>query len=97
MAVSRLIASAVTDDSLRAAVDLGVTLLQFCLVVDHEGPERGASWLETHLDRPLPPGNFAVEQPGRMNWPFRREAGLLLLARAREQGARAAAGGSGPR
>ena len=97
VAVSQLIASAVTDDSLRAGVQLGATLLQFCEVVDREGPERGASWLGAHLGRPLPPANFAVEQPGRMNWPFRREAGLLLLARAREAAAEAAGGGPRPR
>jgi hypothetical protein len=78
VAVSQLIASAVTDDSLRAAVQLGSTLLQFCEVVDREGPERGASWLGAHLDQPLPPANFMVDT-GPMPAAVRR--GFLSLAR----------------
>jgi spermidine synthase len=77
------VAAAVTDDSLASGIRLGQQLLQFCEIAERDGPEAGAAWLDANLDRPLP-ANFTVEQPARMNWPFRREAGLLLIARARQ-------------
>ena len=95
VATAQHIASAVTDDSLRAAVLLGQRLMQFCEVAEREGPERASAWLEANLDGPLPEANFLVQQPARMNWPFRREAGLVLLARARQQALGAASGETG--
>jgi spermidine synthase len=81
------VAAAATDDSLRASIALGQRLFEFCDIVEREGAERAGLWLDQHLGRPLPSANFLVDQPARMNWPFRREAGLLLLAKARREAA----------
>jgi hypothetical protein len=76
-------AAAVTDDSLRADIARGQALYRFCELLQREGPERATAWFEAHVPLPLPPGNFDVERPAAMNWPFPRDAGLFLLARAR--------------
>ena len=71
--------------ALRAPVLFGQMLLECTLVAEREGPERAALWLDRHLAGPLPPANFQVARPDRMNWPFREETGLVLLARARAE------------
>jgi hypothetical protein len=85
------VATSVTDDSLAGGIALGQRLLQFCEVADREGPEQATAWLDANLERPLPAA-FTVEDPTRLNWPFRREAGLLLITRARQAAAAEAAG-----
>jgi hypothetical protein len=75
-------AAAVQDDSLRGDIGRGQALYRFCELLEREGPERAAAWFDAHVGA-LPAGNFAVDRPGAMNWPFTRDAGLFLLARAR--------------
>lgn len=78
-------ASQLPDDDLGDAIRFGHKLYAFCEVFEREGAESAAAWYEAHVSAPLPSTNFAVDQPGRMNWPFPMQAGLALLQRARAE------------
>jgi spermidine synthase len=95
--LQRVVAAA-AGHPLYADVMRGQMLYQFVEVLHREGQERAAAWFDANVRAPLPPAHFAIDAPGRFNWPFPRDAGLFLVGRARQQaaGARQQAAGVQP-
>jgi len=72
----------IADPRLRQGALRGQLLYQFSELAEREGIQRAAAWFDANATEPLPPVNFAIPQPERLNWPFTQEAGLYLVRRA---------------
>lgn len=81
------VASGIADPRLQRAAARGQLLYQFCELTEREGIQRAAAWFDANAKDPLPPGNFAIPQPERLNWPFTQDAGMYLVRRALAEGA----------
>jgi spermidine synthase len=79
----RVAAAIPAGDPLAAHATFGQSLYSFAEIVEREGIEAASRWYEGNVTTPLPATNFAVDDPGRFNWPFAMQAGLFLVERAR--------------